>query len=145
MSKKGVMLSQKHGLNPTIPLCIVCEKPKNEVVMLGAAGDILAKKMGRADGDMPMYAHIPGDFEPCDACKAKGVTLLEQDSEDGDACFTGRLWLVSDEFIRRNCVDKDVRDRVLKARVAFIPREIGDQIQAACDEDDNKEKENEEV
>ena len=42
MSKGDIKLSKKHGLQPTIPLCPYCGKEKNEIALLGAAGDKLA-------------------------------------------------------------------------------------------------------
>lgn len=65
----GIRLSEKHGLNPTIPICPFCGKEKNEIALLGKLPD---------DTKAPMYAII--DHEPCDECKnamSKGVTLIE--------------------------------------------------------------------
>ena len=85
--KESIRLSEKHGLNPTIPLCPYCEKPKNQVAMLGAEGDKLAKALGRADGEMPMHCHLPGDVYPCEDCletKKDYVFLFSaEDTEKG--------------------------------------------------------------
>ena len=35
--KMSLRLHPNHGLNPTIPLCFLCGKEKNEVVLLGSS------------------------------------------------------------------------------------------------------------
>ena len=64
-----IRLSEKHGVNPTIPECFFCGEPKNEVVLLGKLKD---------DAEAPMHCVL--DYEPCDRCKeqmSQGVTLIE--------------------------------------------------------------------
>lgn len=34
----GVKISPKYGVNPTIPCCFFCGKPKNEIALLGKIG-----------------------------------------------------------------------------------------------------------
>lgn len=64
----SIRISEKHGLNPCIPICVFCGKEKNELAILGRLkGDVKA----------PMSAVI--DMEPCDECKenwSKGVPLI---------------------------------------------------------------------
>lgn len=84
------------GVNATIPLCPYCNKPKNEVVLTGLAGETLAKKLGHSDGKMPMYAHIPGDLEPCDDCREHKVVVFEA-AEEGDHIPTGRYVVLDKE------------------------------------------------
>lgn len=67
----GIRLSEKHGVNPTIPVCFFCGEPKNEVALLGKIGGI-------ADLEAPMHCVL--DYEPCEECAKKmkqGVTLIE--------------------------------------------------------------------
>lgn len=64
-----IRVSQKHGVNPTIPICFFCSKEKNEIVLLGKLPD---------DAKAPMYTFV--NYEPCDNCKKlmeQGVTLIE--------------------------------------------------------------------
>lgn len=65
----GIRLHPKYGLNPTLPVCIICGKDKGEIALLGAAYKEQA----------PM--HMLVDVEPCDDCRKKylsvGVLLLE--------------------------------------------------------------------
>jgi hypothetical protein len=70
---KSIYLHPKHGLNPTIPLCIVCGKEKNEIALLGNA----------YKGQAPM--HMVTSIEPCDACREKFLTegtMLMEATED---------------------------------------------------------------
>lgn len=63
----SIRISPKHGLNPTIPVCFFCGKPKNELVL-----------MGKLKGDTEAPKNLCLDYEPCDACKAlfEGNILL---------------------------------------------------------------------
>lgn len=110
------------------------------IALLGSSGDKLAKSMGRSDGHMPMYTHMPGDFVPCDECQERGVCLYEVDvypiSERTKT--TGRLWLLTDDGLRRlmtGVIDADdktkqkIIDNMLKARYDFVPTQIGNIIQ----------------
>ena len=35
----SIKLSEKYGVNPTIPVCFFCGMPKNEIALLGHIGD----------------------------------------------------------------------------------------------------------
>ena len=66
---KGIKISPKHGLNPTIPVCFWCGKQKNEIAL-----------MGRMKGDIEAPKNMVLDYEPCEDCQnhmAMGVTILE--------------------------------------------------------------------
>lgn len=67
----GVKISPKYGVNPTIPCCFFCGKPKNEIALLGKIG-------GRGE-DLEAPKNVVLDYEPCDECKenmSKGVALI---------------------------------------------------------------------
>lgn len=55
--EKGITLSKKHGINPSIMVCPICGK-KESVALLGHI---------KGDEEAPRY--IQGDI--CDECKAK--------------------------------------------------------------------------
>jgi len=88
----ALRLHKEHGLNPTMPVCIVCGKEKGEIVLLGAAYKEQA----------PM--HMLFDPEPCDACrkkyleKGKGVLLAEAES---DKRLTGRCWVIKEAAFKK--------------------------------------------
>lgn len=59
---RSIRISEKHGANPTIPICFFCGEDKNEVALLGKLS---------GDKEAPMRMWINGDYEPCDECKKK--------------------------------------------------------------------------
>ena len=66
---KGIKISPKHGLNPTIPVCFWCGKQKNEIAL-----------MGRMKGDIEAPKNMVLDYVPCEECQnhmAMGVAVLE--------------------------------------------------------------------
>lgn len=97
---KSIRVSEKHGLNPTIPVCFYCGKQKNEIAL-----------MGHMKGDIEAPKNMVLDYEPCDECKKqweKGVTLIEVTKvpfPDGrppiqhDAYPTGRCAVVKPEAL----------------------------------------------
>lgn len=70
----SIKISEKYGLNPTIPCCFFCGEQKNEVSLLGRLDD---PDKGE-DIEAPRSAVL--DYEPCDCCKDKfsqGVLFIE--------------------------------------------------------------------
>ena len=68
INRPSIILSEKHGVNPTICKCFFCGESKG-VALLG--------KLPK-DAKAPMYAVM--DYEPCDACKEQmdqGLALIE--------------------------------------------------------------------
>lgn len=67
-------ISEKYGLNPTIPCCFFCGEQKNEIALLGHIGDY------RKGEDIEAPRSIVLDYEPCEDCKKKfslGVLVIE--------------------------------------------------------------------
>lgn len=65
----GIKISPKYGLNPTIPVCFWCGKPKNEIAL-----------MGRMKDDIEAPKNMVLDYVPCEECQnhmAMGVAILE--------------------------------------------------------------------
>lgn len=76
---KGIKLSPKHGVNPTIPTCFFCGKGKNEIALLG--------KIGGKDEDIEAPMNMVLDYAPCDECKAligDNVLVMGVQSQDTD-------------------------------------------------------------
>ena len=66
---KGIKISPKHGLNPTIPVCFWCGKQKNEIAL-----------MGHMENDIEAPKNMVLDYVPCEECQshmAMGVAVLE--------------------------------------------------------------------
>lgn len=75
----SIKLSEKYGVNPTIPVCFFCGEEKNEVALLGKITD----KHTREEVEAPMKMVL--DYEPCDKCKeqwSKGVAIIEVTKND---------------------------------------------------------------
>lgn len=127
MSKKekSIRMSKKHGFQPTMPLCYYCGKEKGTIMLLGENGDKLARELGHEDGEMPMRAWLPGDIEPCDECRERGVGIVEV--TDG-RMLTGRRWLVSDEAVKLIVSDEEQRKRILERRVMLVSPEVVDKL-----------------
>lgn len=69
MSEPSIRLSEKHGVNPCIPVCFWCQKQRNEVALLGRLPD---------DRQAPISAIL--DYEPCGSCQAnmdRGIAIFE--------------------------------------------------------------------
>lgn len=115
-------ISKKHGLNPTIPLCQYCGKPKNEIILTGAHGETWAKKNGIIDGQMPMYVAVENDIDPCDDCKKIGIAVIELQSEF-ERVPTGRRWLIKEEAVNKLLADSQLKSEVLQKRIMMIDTE----------------------
>lgn len=102
---KDIKLSPKYGVNPTIPVCAFCGKPKNEIALMGRIGD------GRRGEDLEAPKNCILDYEPCDKCKeqwAQGVAIIEvsqtpivenQPPISKGAYPTGRVVVVREEAL----------------------------------------------
>lgn len=93
--EEGIRLHPKYGLNPTMPVCIICGKETGEIALLGAT----------YKGEAPR--HMIVGVEPCSDCKEKylknGVLLLETNSfqTDEPKIPTGRMVVITVECFKR--------------------------------------------
>ena len=81
---KGIEISPKHGLNPTIPVCFWCGKEKNEIALLGRIREKTTNRFGanvtERDSDIEAPRRMVLDYEPCDECQKmwdSGVAVIE--------------------------------------------------------------------
>jgi len=150
----SILLSQKHGLNPTIPRCFYCGEDKNEILLPGAKGDRLAKELGYSDGEMPMRGLV-FDKEPCNKCKEwmrQGIILISVDklktTDPSNPYRTGKFMVIEDDAMRRILTvdleratpeqlpalqkmkrkNEELLTHILKARVYFIPDDTWEKI-----------------
>jgi hypothetical protein len=119
---RGIPLSPKHGVNPAIPLCFFCNEPKNEIILAGRLKD---------DAEAPQ--HVVWNYDPCDKCKgymqAGVICISVRDGESGDNPYRTGGWVVlKDEAVARIITTADVRDYILKKRIAFVPDNVWDAI-----------------
>lgn len=118
---KGIRLSEKYGVNPSMTVCYWCGEPTG-IALMGHIGD----KRKHEDKEAPKYCF--GGYEPCDACEEKmrrGTTLMEASTEpifDGqpeaqDGCYPTGRYLV---------MKKEVAEQVFNTSVgkAYVDKQI---------------------
>ena len=121
----SIRLSEKHGVNPAIPLCFFCLKPKNEILL-----------PGKMKNDMEAPRNAVWDMRPCDECKgfmAKGIILMSVDeskSADHKNPYRSGGWCVVKEDMVKRVLgkDKQLLEATLRKRIAFITDEAWDKI-----------------
>ena len=90
-NKSSIKLHPKHGLNPTIPVCIVCGEDKGDIALLGATWK------GKEAAPMRMLI----DAVPCEDCTKKhltsGVLLVENTAE---GIITGKIAILTEGGFR---------------------------------------------
>ena len=123
---KSIRLSEKHGVNPTIPVCFWCGEEKNEIALLG--------KLPK-DQEAPRSMWIAGDYEPCEKCKKRRelgidfIEALEQPAlgENQPPYYgyfpTGRHVVLKEEAARRIFGDLGNIEQIIEARFTFIDRD----------------------
>ena len=120
MSK--IRLSEKYGVNPTIPICFWCGKEKNEIALMG--------KIGKGQEDIEAPKHMVLDYNPCEKCEklmAKGVTLMEVSQSPNnpnqppiqEGLYPTGSWSV----IRRKAAIELFGEEIAKQHKAFIDHE----------------------
>jgi len=121
----NILLSEKHGVNPSLGVCFWCGQDDGTVLLVG-----------RLPEDREAPRHLCASYEPCAACKEKmalGITIIEADTRPAydrqpemqrDVYPTGRWWVLSEEWARRTLQPAEMLDSVLKYRKAFMEREV---------------------
>ena len=104
----GIRISEKYGVNPTMPICYWCGQEKGEIALLGML-----------PGDVEAPRNMVLDYEPCDKCKeewSKGVAIIEVTFEPHSesqppiskgAYPTGRVVVIRSEATNGNFKDGD--------------------------------------
>ena len=133
----SIRISEKHGVNPTIPVCFWCGKDKNEVAFLGKL---------KEDAEAPHRAIL--NYEPCDECKefiTQGVqligtslepimnnmppiTMMEGPGEKEETPLypTSTFVVVQESFIREFLEEESPEfvEDVIAKRALLLPQEI---------------------
>jgi hypothetical protein len=120
--KNSIRLSERHGVNPTIPMCFFCGQQKNEIVL-----------MGKLKGDAEAPKGVVFDQTPCDKCReymAQGVILISVDEKKSDdnrnPWRTGGWVVVKTKAIDHFPMTDEQKQELLRKRVAFISDPIWD-------------------
>lgn len=126
--EKEIKISQKHGLNPSIPVCMFCGQQKNEIVLFGKIGG------KNEDVEAPKNAII--DYEPCDKCKELiGDNILVVGVEDrgarnimpiqGNLVPTGTWCVMPEESaVRIFQLEGEMKDNVLREKRLLVDNVI---------------------
>lgn len=123
MSRDSIRLSPKHGVNPSLMQCFYC------------GGDVGVALVGLMKGDRKAPHKAVYDMQPCDQCAhfmKDGVILIEVDeaktTEKENPYRAGGWAVVKAEAIERMVTPPELRDHILKKRVAFIPTDAWDAL-----------------
>lgn len=123
---KGIILSKKYGVNPAIPLCFYCNKPKNQIILAGRI-----RRVGDFDAEAPR--NMVWDREPCEECKGwmeKGILFISVDEAKSKGDLknpyrTGGWAVVKDEAVERMGIQPpELLAQILKRRTCFLPDEV---------------------
>lgn len=111
---KNIILSPKHGLNPSVGVCFYCAQDDGTVILPGHL---------KEDAQAPRRA--VWTKEPCPKCAdlmKQGIMLIEvQPGETGDnPARTGRQWVLKQEAVERLITPPAKLAQVIQNRVAFI-------------------------
>lgn len=112
---KGIRLSEKHGVNASLAVCIICGEGKS-VVLFGRLKD---------DAEAPRKTLDPFEpYEPCPTCREKYLkeaTLVlggKTNGQDGME-YTGSMMVIKDTAFRRIFEQEPP-----KGKIAFAPDPI---------------------
>jgi hypothetical protein len=133
LGKDSIELSLKHGVNPCIPKCFFCNRDKNEILLFGKMKPLKDVDGYVLDHDPEAPRGMVLDKEPCDECGAlmgRGIILVSvRDGEQGNNPYRTGGWVVAkDDLVERMVTTKELADRILKSRFAFIPDEVWDVV-----------------
>lgn len=119
-----IRVSPKHGLNPSMGICILCLQEDGTIVLPG---------MLAGDEEAPRRAVWSRD--PCDNCKEMmkiGVILISIDDkktkDENDPYRTGGWVVVREAAIHRIFPAGEKRDRLLEERAGYLTDEVWDAI-----------------
>ena len=107
---KGIRLSPKHGVNPSLGLCWICGETNGEVILAGhLKDDVEAPRQG------------VWDRHPCSTCTEwmrQGVILIRvKDGSQDEPFRLGSLSVLKDSAVARCFGDQSP---ALKSRVAYV-------------------------
>lgn len=141
MNRDDIKLSPKYGLNPTIPMCFFCGKPKQEVVIMGhiQERDRNGKPIKGSDVEAPHQMLL--DYTPCDECSKimeNGITLIgvkpsdgrHPDIQKGFYPVGNFITITPDGFehVFKDVLDKNTYDNVIKTRRLLIDSDELDKL-----------------
>lgn len=133
-----IKLSPKYGLNPTIPLCFFCGKPKNEIACFG--------KIGKRNEDIEAPHHCIINYIPCDECKKhmdEGVTLIAVENHPlfenqppivKNYYPNNKYVVLTKDAIERIITQDELKTSILKNKMALIDNQTFEQLTSSIAE-----------
>jgi hypothetical protein len=116
---RGIVLSEEHGVNPSLEQCFVCLK------------DVGVVLFGKLRGDQEAPRRVCLDGSPCSECEGymkMGVILISvrapspgEDVDESNPYRTGGWVVVKDQAVKRLELPAELEERILAQRMAFIP------------------------
>ena len=123
---RGIQLSEKHGVNPSVEQCFFCMKDVG-VVLFGR----LKPRPHNFDPEAPRQVCFGPDSRPCDECigyMEQGIILISVDEEKTDDVNnpwrSGGWCVVKEEAIKRMKFNEEEEKRILDRRVAWLTDEV---------------------
>lgn len=132
-----IRVSPKHGLNPSISVCVICGEDKNELIV-----------PGRLKGDAEAPRRAVWNYEPCDTCKRHmelGVIVVcvneKLTTDKNNPYRDGRIVVVKDEAIKK-VISPEMAENILKSRFCFMPDTVWDALGLPAKTEEPKDVEN---
>lgn len=121
----GIMVSPKHGGNPSMRCCFWCGKPI-DILLFGRLKPGTAKASMIRGPDAEAPHNIITDYEPCDDCAelmSRGICFMEAEGDEKDVKPTGRYWVLAEDAVKKLVTSDALLARILEKRKAFITEE----------------------
>jgi len=111
--KGSILLSEEHGVNPSILVCPLC----------GADTGIALLGKQKGDKKAPKFM---SDLKPCDKCKdmmKTHVVIVEAEQCDGGHRLLGGVW-----YLPLSVAEKMLAKEIVDRRAAFITTSTAEQL-----------------
>lgn len=141
----SIPISRRHGVNPTLGVCLYCKREDGTIGLLGALP---------GDAEAPRRSVISD--EPCPACQEmmeQGVMLCEVKGTYQIAVGRGRkretlerpmptgtLVVVTEDWVRRMIQPDELAAQMINKRIAFVTPEDWNQIGLPREDADYREE-----
>lgn len=119
-----MVISKKHGLNPSMDICFFCGETKGIALF------------GKMKGDAEAPRQVLLNYEPCDKCKEamdKGTTIVEVVTEDNgnrqivDGAYPTSRWCVMRSEAAKEIFETDNKMILLEKKAySVLTRSNGD-------------------
>lgn len=115
MTNEGIILSEKHGLNPSLEVCLACRKDIGIVMFGKLKDDIEAPKK-------VCLGHLCNECE--NKFKENHQKMLVETTEDR---ITGRYYIIEETWINPKFLE-DIGDKVVVYLTEYTFKDIEDHI-----------------